>query len=336
MGLLDYLTQISYLIRNHFFVFFLGSIITTLIGFSLSNLKNEKYSTQINYIHLIPIFLCPTIISKLFIDSLSSVFGEEIREANLPLFILGIVFHSWLAKFILLEIFDLKKRYRNYIYVKSTIQKLNQNTNILFYQILLSFSRPTLMTFSIIFVFFESMVSPWNFTTKRVSTIIGIMIRAGADPENSTLKPVIAFVTLAIFIIFILLSYLISKRIEAFAIKKMSDYKYRLNKGSSQSTSIRLYFIDRFFKTLRVLSTIFQIIVISICINSLVRVLLYETGDKSIYNDLNKIKASLASDAIIIGSLTGKIGDTDHLNSLQTDQSFSTTHLPADWVVFGD
>lgn len=33
---------------------------------------------------------------------------------------------------------------------------------------------------------------------------------------------------------------------------------------------------------------------------------------------------------------SGKIGDTDHLNSLQTDQSFSTTLLPADWVVLGD
>lgn len=232
MNIRDYLERIWLLQQNHFFLFFFASFVTTLIGISLATLKDSKFNKLVLNFHVIPLFLAPVLISKIFIDFLSANYSMTVRQSQWILAVLGILFHSWLAYFILSNLFNFQKRVQDFISIVTSTRNIGLKKNAIGFVLVLKFARPVIMTWAIIYVFFESMVSPCAFSDTPVCTIIFAMIDSGKTMGNSLLKPELAITTLTLFGTVISLSYFISILIEKRIIHQISDYNKRLSRKS--------------------------------------------------------------------------------------------------------
>lgn len=306
MDINTFLSRVLDLQKNHFFLFFLFSFLTTWIGVALTVATENRLNRTIKLIHASPLFIAPILISKILTEFLTVYFDSTVCQTHGILTILGVIFHSWLAYFLLTNLFNFNKRVSDFLFITRTSHLLTFKHSPIFELALLKFSRPILMTWAIIHVFFESMISPSAFTSTGVSSIVFTMWDCGKEIGYNWLKPYLALITSLIFIIVIYLSYLISIIIEKTMIKKISSYERRLTteKKYTNWENTMTYF-TRFLSTVKCVSAIFHTSIIIITIFTIIRYIKTNISNtSSIVSDIIKIGYTFFSDAVLIGMVS--------------------------------
>ncbi|SDF63885.1 hypothetical protein SAMN04487996_111342 [Dyadobacter soli] len=202
-GILDFLeNRILPIEQRHFAFFLLGALFTTGVGIGLA--LKQRSNGLIELIHAVPIFFAPILFSKILVDSAAWLLGGAVRASALLLVAHGILFHVWLSAFLLKQ-FDFPQKVKNLRHLAEADLGLGGKRAPIVTLGILILLRPIATTFTIVFIFFESMVAAPSFLDMGNWSILYALHQY--EPFDPFIKARLSALVLALFAAIIFLNH---------------------------------------------------------------------------------------------------------------------------------
>ncbi|NPD85148.1 hypothetical protein HNS38_10280 [Lentimicrobium sp. L6] len=229
-----------------------ASVINTFIGFLLlsfevnSSRNKPKTFKYAYYSLLLPLLLAPVLLS-LFISKFSqSIFGLSSNDNPWILLFGGILFHSWIAYYLLKHIFNAHIKLITFKSIDFNLASSNSNYKSLSLFVII-FIKPILFTLFFCVLLNQSMISLPTFTGGKVETYIShiynfISNLMNGNPEVNTsyiLISIISFIILNLGIVYLFVQLI--RSIHLYKFKKNILFLFKRNSIKGLNLNLFLY-----------------------------------------------------------------------------------------------